>query len=130
MVSFEDDESIFTDDPDRPFRTDAPISKRFQEYVLGWLTGEGVSQGVTWHSRFELNHETLSYFRAKAMTLLNEHLLTRRLEKLGYPVVDIGWLASQLAAADTEEVDWHLPWRDQLKNRGLRGVSDVRPSAH
>lgn len=117
MVSFEDAEAVFSDDPDQPFRVDSPLSNRFQEYILGWLTGKGTGQGVTWHSRFDLTIETLPYFRAKTLTLLNEYLLTRRLEKLGYAVIDIGWLASQLATSVGSPIDWELPWHDQLSAR-------------
>jgi hypothetical protein len=45
---------------------------------------------------------------------LNEYLLTRRLEKLGYAVIDIGWLASQLATSAGGAIDWELPWNEQL----------------
>lgn len=117
MVSFEDAEAVFSDNPDQPFRVDSPLSTRFQEYIVGWLTGRGTGQGVTWHSHFELTGETLPYFRAKTLALLNEYLLTRRLEKLGYSVIDIGWLASQLATSVAASIDWELPWHDQLRNR-------------
>ena len=35
-------ENFFTDDAQHPFSKDARISERYQEYLLGWLTGKGL----------------------------------------------------------------------------------------
>ncbi len=117
MVSFEQTDLLFSDDPTRPFCEKAPISTRFQQYILSWLTSEGTGQGVTWHSHFELNSETLRYFQQKATTIVNENMLSLRLRMLGYPVVDASWLASQLTAAGETQIQWEQPWRDQVTNR-------------
>ncbi len=117
MVSFEHTEERFTADPAHPFKANAPISKQFQDYILSWLTGEGTGQGVTWHSRFTLNDETFPYFRAKALAMVNEHLLSLRLRELGFPLIDVGWLAGQIDSSRSPNVDWARPWRGQLDDR-------------
>jgi len=117
VLSFEAPERIFASDPERPFRAEAGISERYQRYILSWLTGEGTGQGVTWHSRFDLTHETLPTFHLKALAILNEHLLSLRLRELGYPVVDVAWLAHELAATSGLRIDWQKNWRDQISER-------------
>jgi len=117
VVSFERPEQLFTDDPSAPFRLDAPISKGLQEFIISWLTGEGTGQGVVWHSRFELSPETFPLFRAKTVAILNEHLFSLRLRELGYPVVDVGWLAGQLAEHPVEKIEWHRSWQVQVLER-------------
>lgn len=117
VVSFERPEQVFGDDPKAPFLLDAPISKRLQDYIRSWLTGEGTGQGVVWHSRFDLDAKTLPLFRTKALAILNEHLLSVRLRELGYPVGDILWLAGQLAEHPGEPIDWHRPWTEQIAER-------------
>lgn len=117
MVSCQPSPEVFTADHSQPFHADAPISEDFQHFILSWLTGKGTGQGVTWHSRFDLDAETLGYFREKATTLFNEALLTVRLQELGYPVVDVTWLADELSKSGTAQIDWKRHWRDQLERR-------------
>ncbi len=119
LVSFEDRASLFSGDPDQPFRRDAPICRRYQEYIMSWLTGEGTGSGVTWHSRFDLSEQTLDQFEAKTMSILNEHLLGVRLREAGIPVVDVNWLASQLRAHGPNAVDWSTRWEDQVAGRAI-----------
>lgn len=117
MVSFEDPGALFTGDPARPFRQDAPVCERYQGYILSWLTGDGTGQGVVWHSRFDLTKETLPTFEAKAMAIVNEHLLSVRLREAGYPVVDVSWLAGRLVSGGVQEVEWNRPWQSQVAER-------------
>lgn len=117
MVSFEDSEALFSDDPTAPFRKNAPVSRRFQKYIVSWLTGDGTGQGVTWHSRFDLTNETLLLFRHKALAIINEHLLSVRLREAGHPMVDVGWLASEMASNSKDEVRWNCRWQEQLADR-------------
>jgi hypothetical protein len=117
VVSFERPEQLFTDDPSAPFRLDAPISKGLQGFIISWLTGEGTGQGVVWHSRFELSPETLPLFQAKTVAILNEHLFSLRLRELSYPIVDVGWLAGQLAEHPVEKIDWYRSWKVQVSER-------------
>lgn len=81
--------ALFTDDPAEPFAANAPLSDNLRALLLGWITGEGTGQGVTWHSRFELTADTLPRFRTKAIAILDELLLTHRLRVQGCEVVDL-----------------------------------------
>jgi len=85
---------LFSGDPTAPFRTDAPLSASYRQNILGWLTGEGTGQGTEWHSRFVLSEQTLGFFEDKAMTILNEQMLTNRLRAQGCSIVDATWLAT------------------------------------
>lgn len=117
MVSCEPGPEVFTPDPARPFADAAPLCDEFKRFVTRWLTGDGTGQGVEWHSRFDLDHETLDHFQRKAATIFNEALLTVRLRELGYPVVDVTWLADELAKKGVAAIDWRRNWRDQLAAR-------------
>jgi hypothetical protein len=117
MVSCEPGPNIFSSDPSRPFLEEAPLADELKDFVTSWLTGEGTGQGVTWHSRFDLDHDTFEYFKQKATTIFNEALLTVRLHELGFPVIDVSWLSVELVQASAAQVDWKLPWREQLAPR-------------
>jgi len=117
VVSFEDSQGLFSGDPRSPFLPDAPICKRYREYIVSWLTGDGTGQGVVWHSRFDLAEDTLPTFEAKTMAILNEHLLSLRLREAGYPVVDVTWLAGRLDVAPAQEIEWTRPWQNQVAER-------------
>lgn len=80
---------LFTEDPTAPFAANAPLSDNLRALLLGWITGEGTGQGVTWHSRFELTVDTLPRFRSKATAILDELLLSHRLRVQGCAVVDL-----------------------------------------
>jgi hypothetical protein len=109
-------ERWFSGDPSRPFREDAPLSMNFQRLIIDWLTGRDTGQGVTWHSGIVLDRDRLTFFEQKALTILNEHLLSARLRAAGCRLIDVTWLASgSLYAADA--VDWQTPWWDQTANR-------------
>lgn len=116
MVSVADGSAIFTHDPASPFRSDAPLSRNYREYLLGWLTGGGTGQGVQWHSRFELSGETLPWFEAKTLSILNEHLLSIRLRAQGCAMVDATWLAARCdELIQTGRPLGSIPgWRTQL----------------
>jgi hypothetical protein len=68
----------------------------YRAQITGWLTGEGTGQGTAWHSRFALTSETLAFFEAKALAILNEHALSMRLYGQGTSMVDATWLSSAL----------------------------------
>jgi hypothetical protein len=119
LVSVQDRSGLFTGDPSHPFREDSPVSSKLAGYLRDWLTGEGLGQGVQWHSRFELNADTLAHFEAKAVAILNELLLSRRLQSIGCWMADVTWVQGVL--------DGRVPgclfeehWRDQVRNRQLR----------
>ena len=65
FVSEADGRRFFSGDPTSPFLADAPISARYQRYIIDWLTGSDVGQGVTWHSRLALTPEGLVWLRAE-----------------------------------------------------------------
>ncbi len=65
-------ESVFVDD--------APIDRVYRRRIIRWLTEE-------WHSRFELTDATWPLFRAKAIAILNEALLSIRIRDLGAPIL-------------------------------------------
>jgi hypothetical protein len=114
---------LFSGDPANPFRADAPISARYQRYIIEWLTGADVGQGVTWHSRLQLTPEGLADFEQKTICILNEQLLGVRLRAMGCPLVDVTWLSTRTARAGTVGAFWHTPWRDQLAGRDRDAIT-------
>ena len=117
FVSLAPGAPLFSGDPDSPFRADAPISSRYREYIIAWLTGKGVAQGTTWHSTFQLTQETLPAFEHKARAILNEHLLSIRLRALGCHLVDVTWLSTMLKRHSRQQISLWTSWREQLAAR-------------
>ena len=118
LVSVRDEGLFFGDDPDAPFRSDAPLCPRYRTYILDWLTGQGTGQNVVWHSRFALGGETWPYFKAKARAILNEHMLSIRLAAQGCAMVDATWLATQAQDLPQGQGLGAAPnWRRQLPAR-------------
>jgi hypothetical protein len=119
LVSVRDGRAIFSDDPDSPFLPDAPLSKEYRANIVGWLTGSGTGQGVEWHSRFDLTDDTLPYFKAKALAIMNEHALSMRLRAQGCAMVDVTWLARQAnhLAARGQVLGTIPSWRAQISTR-------------
>jgi len=122
LVGVPDPGLFFSEDPAQPFRADAPLSGNLRRYILDWLTGPGTGQGVTWHSRFVLSRETLPYFRAKVLALLNEQMLAIRLRRQGCALVDVTWLATRRAAGWRANIDVFPDWRVQLAERDTDAV--------
>jgi hypothetical protein len=117
FVSIRDGSAFFSGDPAAPFRPDAPLSRRYQDYLIEWITGQDIGQGVTWHSRFELTAETVGAFQGKAMSIMQEHLLAVRLRAMGCRTTDVTWLATALRNGAASNVRWGTPWQEQLANR-------------
>jgi hypothetical protein len=117
LVSVHDRALFFTGDSTRPFREDAPLSDNYKRYIMDWLEGQDIGQGVRWHSGFALTPETLASFEKKALAILNEHLFAIRLRALGCRVVDVTWLASVYPQAAGRGVPWLTDWRRQLSQR-------------
>lgn len=115
LVSARSAVRFFSEDPVNPFRHDAPLSEQYRQYIVDWLTGGDIGQGVTWHSSATLTPATLPVFQNKALAILNEHLLSIRLRAQGCLVTDVTWLSAMLAAGGT--IDWSTPWRAQLAGR-------------
>jgi hypothetical protein len=120
LVSVDDPRPFFSGDPASPFRADAPLSERYRDDIIGWLTGPGTGQGVEWHSRFALTPATLGLFAAKAMAILNEQVLSARLRAQGCALVDATWLATQRARLAPDEPLGAIPeWRWQITQRDV-----------
>jgi hypothetical protein len=118
LVTIDDRRRFFSGDPRAPFRPDAPLSEQYQRYIHDWLTGAGTGQGVTWHSRFELDAKTLPFYENKALAMLNEQLLAIRLRWQGCELVDTTWLATELARRKQSREKLLFPhWRVQLAQR-------------
>lgn len=123
-----DPAAFFTDDPDAPFRPDAPLSARYRRYVTDWLNGPGLGHGA-WHSRFVRTRETMPYFRQKARAILHEHALSIRLRAAGVPTVDAAWLWLELRRRPARDADLTAPPGVQVaaRTRLLRQGQD-RPA--
>lgn len=123
-ISLAEPIGIFSGDPQEPFRPDAPLSENYRGYLLGWLTGEGTGQGVEWHSRFTLSHDTLPWFQNKVVAILNEHMFSIRLRAQGCAMVDATWLATRAGklARDGQALGPIPSWRKQLTERDTDAV--------
>ncbi|WP_246684841.1 hypothetical protein [Mesorhizobium sp. B2-7-1] len=125
MVSVTGGTPIFSGDPLAPFRKDAPISRSYRQFLVGWLTGAGTGQGPGWHSRFDLTLETLPFFESKARAILNEQMLTNRLLAIGSAIVDVTWLARKAKAANSISLGDIPDWRAQIRPRVERKLAGL-----
>ena len=124
LVCVSEPTKFFSEDPQRPFLEDAPISENYRRYIIDWLTGPGTGQGVTWHSRFVLSPETLPHFQAKVLAMLNEQMLAVRLRRQGCALVDATWLAAHAPRIGFSTALGPIPyWRLQLAQRDTDAVA-------
>lgn len=122
FVSVTEGDRFFSGDPEAPFRVDAPLSERYRQNILGWLTGDGTDQGTEWHSRFVLNADTLPFFESKALAIVNEQMLSNRLRAQGCATVDATWLAvkAKLQKSSDRSPGMLIPdWRVQVTSRDV-----------
>jgi hypothetical protein len=117
FVTIHRGDGVFSGRGESPFRPDAPLSRRYQEYIIEWLTGGDIGQGVKWHSSLATTAETLPAFEHKALAIMNEQLLGVRLRAMGCRPVDVTWLATTLARSGGAPVSWDANWRKQLAGR-------------
>ena len=117
FVTIRSGEGMFSGQTGTPFRPDAPLSQRYQKYIIDWLTGSDIGQGVKWHSSLAPAAETLPAFEHKALAIMNEQLLGVRLRAMGCRLIDVTWLATELARSGAAPVRWHANWREQLAGR-------------
>jgi hypothetical protein len=131
FVTARDSRRFFSDNPESPFTAEAPLSHKYRQYIIDWLTGVDIGQRVEWHSPFTLTPETLPAFEHKAFSILNEHLLAVRLRAMGCRLIDVTWLATMLALHGARSIQWDTNWHEQLANRdrGALVLSTSRESA-
>ena len=123
MVSVADGSPFFSGDPSSPFRSTAPLCATYRQYIVDWLTGQDIGQGVTWHSTLSLTREALTAFEQKTLCILNEQMLGIRLRALGCPLIDVTWLAARGANTASNDIPWDLPWQHQLANRDRDAIA-------
>jgi hypothetical protein len=123
FVSIANRSAYFSGDPSAPFRSDAPISHTYRRYIIDWLTGQDIGQGMSWHSRLALTPESLATFELKALSILNEHMLSIRLRALGCPLFDVTWLSTLVGGTSAKQIPWQLTWRQQLANRDRDSIT-------
>jgi hypothetical protein len=117
FVSIADGGRLFSGRPMDPFEPTAPISENYRRYVVGWLCGDDIGQGVRWHSRLALTPESLTRFEQKALAIVNEHMLAIRLRAMGCCLADVTWLSGAVTRMPVEDIPWNLSWRDQIATR-------------
>jgi hypothetical protein len=122
LASLHERRALFSGDPARPFRANAPLSASYRALIVDWLTGDGTGQGVVWHSRVSLTEATRGFFEDKAVAMLNEHMLSIRLRAQGCRLVDVTWAAGALAAGGSLP-DTVPDWRTQLAARPVDAKS-------
>ena len=122
FVSVREPERFFSGDPRAPFRSDAPLSRRYQDYLIDWITGRDIGQGVEWHSGFALSETALAAFEEKARAIMNEQMLGVRLRALGCRLIDVTWLAACVGRAPAAQVAWNTNWRQQLAGRDRSAI--------
>ncbi|WP_168225001.1 glycosyltransferase [Azoarcus sp. DD4] len=85
-----DEPDFFPAGRTEPFNADAPLSENYARFLLDWLTGSGLPHGQ-WHSVFRYADENVQKFRAKALSILDEHNLSLRIRESGVRIVDYTW---------------------------------------
>jgi len=115
FVSARHRETWFSGRADDPFGEASPIDQTYRDYVTGWLLGQDIGQGVTWHRSLTLDANGLGIFEQKALAIINEHLLAIRLRAAGCRLVDVTWLSARLREGLAPL--WDTPWWLQLANR-------------
>jgi len=84
------DKTIFFNDLGN-FLNNGNIDEVYIQYLKQWLYGEQL-QGVVWHGRIKTDND----FAEKALSILNEHMLSIRLRTIGVHLVDYYWLKNNL----------------------------------
>lgn len=116
----------FSGNPDDPFGPESPVCDTYKQYLTGWLLGQDIGQGVTWHRSLSAEVHGLEPFEQKALAILNEHLLAIRFRAAGCGLIDVTWLSAMLGAG--RDVDWTTPWWQQLAERDRDAL--IIPAGH
>ena len=114
----------FSGNAEDPFAPGAPLCATYRGYLLDWLFGKDIGQGMTWHRTLARDQAGLEMFEQKARMILNEHLLGIRLRAAGCRLIDVTWLSSQLLRR--RACNWDTPWWIQLSERD-RDAMSIRP---
>jgi hypothetical protein len=114
----------FSGNTDDPFAPDAPLCATYRQYLIDWLLGKDIGQGVIWHRTLVRDEAGLEMFEQKARMILNEHLLGIRLRAAGCRLIDVTWLSSVLRRGGA--FSWDTPWWTQLSERDRDAIS-IRP---
>jgi len=117
FVTIRGGSDFFSGDPQAPFRPDAALSGAYRRYIVEWLTGGDLGQGVVWHSSFALTTETRCAFEHKAVSIMNENLLGVRLRAMRCRLIDVTWLSTMLSRGALTSVQWDTSWQQQLAHR-------------
>lgn len=128
FVSVRDPARLFSGRPEAPFLEEAAIDATYRRYITDWLTGGDIGQGVTWHSQFGLNRDTLPIFERKALSIINEQVLAARLEAVGCRLVDVTWLSGRIDRFRTDGAFWKTPWATQLAHRDRDAIVLTAPA--
>ena len=127
MVSARQHRPWFSGDVADPFGDGSPLDQTYRNYLTGWLLGQDIGQGVTWHRTLKLDADGLEMFKQKALAIVNEHLLGIRLRGAGCPLVDVTWLSAVLRGGGTPR--WDTPWWQQLADRDRDAIRIAAPLA-
>ena len=65
----------------RAFLHNCPMSHHLQRQIIAWLT-------KYWHSAFKLSKETWNLWRMKTLAIINEKMLYRLINRLGFNIYD------------------------------------------
>jgi hypothetical protein len=114
----------FSGNAEDPFAPGAPLCVSYRQYLLDWLLGKDIGQGVTWHRTLAHDEAGLEMFEQKARMILNEHLLGIRLRAAGCRLIDVTWLSSVLRRRSA--INWDTPWWTQLSERDRDAIA-IRP---
>jgi hypothetical protein len=106
-----------------PFSAEAPLSTTYRRFIVDWLTGRDIGQGVKWHSPIDASPHAVEQFEGKAMAIINEHMLSIRLRAAGCRTIDVTWLSGLLA--HRRPVDWDTRWWRQLAERDRHAVKVI-----
>lgn len=107
------EEDVFGPDWQFPFRENGAISRNYQDILLEWLVGAKNEKLVeSWHSKFVLSAETYGKFKAKALSILNEHSFSINLRDQGVRLADVTWVHNNL-----KHIKAIPDWEEQAQNR-------------
>jgi hypothetical protein len=85
-------EELFAESAAQPFRLPSPLSERYRDYLLAWITGDGSRTPefvFKWHSATRLTGENLRLMQAKLRSIVCEHNLSARAVASGVPLFDV-----------------------------------------